>query len=818
MKRPLALKVCDRRRFIGNQQATLLQVRNGQDLRSDQGAECASCCRSNPNPREDKQLLAGQVPYWREKEMNEIRRRWTRETQLDENGSRGHQRGQSLIIVVFAFIGILALVGLSIDLGLVYVERVRVGRAADATALAAVAELPLEQAAQMRARDYLRDNGYDPDDFYTRVVINPGADDVVIAGPEEVDANTVIWIDTAFSRDTSTPFPTNVDTSDRIRITIRKQVRMTFLQFIGWHQLPVQASAEAENISNLDVVIVYDHSGSMEFDTLCYECWTPDGQDGCTEDDGCIHPLPWAQSPTSPPATPDHCRTGNNYGNENRGGRTYTHTDEYYQDTGNSRYYIVIEAEEYSSYNELADYHDWAYTPYRTYWVIQRNDGVNSSGRDPRGAYISHHPYANYQNVQGSFGVSCQWSAVNGPGANCRNGLSGGPFPAPRVDYKFQVPASTTYYVWLRGQGGGWGGTADNHIFWGLDGSVLGQEDGFDVGAGYDGAAWGNWDWRRLSLNEGQGYTNADYQVYLPAGTHTLHLWGGGAGFDVDRIVVTTDSNLPDGMQNAPANNARTDWACEPCDPRFGGYPGGEHLANNWWLPDCNVGANPDQRLDPIYGGEQPIRDALSAAMNFIGKMDFRLDQIGYVRYESSSETANELECLRRPGWGPELCPVDADGDDVADRIEDTVIFQLNATQAGGGTNMAGGMEDGIDVLSTQGGHFGRPGAAHIMVLMTDGEANERPNNYCDDEDLWPDNSGSDSENRAKDCVIYYANEARDNGIVIYTISLGYGADLEIMEEVADITGGEHRWAPNPTTLDAIFDELFERIFLRLVD
>jgi Flp pilus assembly protein TadG len=305
--------------------------------------------------------------------MNEIRRRWTRETQPDENGSRRLERGQSLIIVVFAFMGILALVGLSIDLGLVYVERVRAGRAADATALAAVAELPLEQAAQMRARDYLRDNGYDPDGANTRVVINPGADDEVVTGPDEVDAITVIWIDTAFSRDTSTPFPTNLNTSDRIRITIKKQVRMTFLQFIGWHQLPVQASAEAENISNLDVVIVYDHSGSMEFDTLCYECWVPHGAPGelpggnpCTQDDGCIFPLQWAQSPTSPPATPNHCAGWDRAtGTFNCGSYTSTGAPSGYQknncnyrNTSTGRLYFVIEAEEYSSYSELADYHD----------------------------------------------------------------------------------------------------------------------------------------------------------------------------------------------------------------------------------------------------------------------------------------------------------------------------------------------------------------------------------------------------------------------------------------------------------------------------
>ncbi|RLC83893.1 MAG: hypothetical protein DRJ03_15755, partial [Chloroflexi bacterium] len=134
-------------------------------------------------------------------------------------------------------------------------------------------------------------------------------------------------------------------------------------------------------------------------------------------------------------------------------------------------------------------------------------------------------------------------------------------------------------------------------------------------------------------------------------------------------------------------------------------------------------------------------------------------------------------------------------------------------TRAGGSTNIAGGMLGGIDVLSTQGGHYGRPGAAHVMVLMTDGEANVTPNSYCDDDpNLWP----NDSVN-AKDCVMYYAHDARDNAIVVYTISLGWGADRELMEAVADTTGGFHRWAPTSDKLDAIFEELFKRIFLRLI-
>ena len=147
--------------------------------------------------------------------------------------------------------------------------------------------------------------------------------------------------------------------------------------------------------------------------------------------------------------------------------------------------------------------------------------------------------------------------------------------------------------------------------------------------------------------------------------------------------------------------------------------------------------------------------------------------------------------------------------------INNTVIAELDATSAGGNTNIAGGILDGIEVLSTDAGHYGRPGAAHIMVLMTDGEANQQPNSYCDDNpDLWP----NDSEG-AKDCVIYYAMEARDNGIVIYTISLGWGADLDLMTEVAELTGGE-TFVARPATrdnLDVIFEELFEKIFLRLI-
>src|SRR6185503_4596249 len=71
------------------------------------------------------------------------------------------QKGQSIIIFTFAFIGLIAMLGLALDLGLVYIEKVKVNRTADAAALAAVVELPYEQDTINRAIDYIQLNGYD---------------------------------------------------------------------------------------------------------------------------------------------------------------------------------------------------------------------------------------------------------------------------------------------------------------------------------------------------------------------------------------------------------------------------------------------------------------------------------------------------------------------------------------------------------------------------------------------------------------------------------------------------------------------------------
>ncbi len=711
------------------------------------------------------------------------------------------QRGQSIILVALGVFTLLAFVGLAVDLGLYYSERVKIVRAVDAAALAAAPELPLESAAHTRALEFLRDNGYDSEDPATRVGINC----LPNSCPSGEGADTVIILETASFRDMNLPPAQQVNTANRIRVIVRQRVPVIFMRFIGFDSLWVSASATAENINNLDIVIVFDRSGSMEFDTLCYGCWQK--QSGIPYPGGLIYPLPWNGPPNGPPA---HC------------GATQEFTYSGYK-------YYYIEAEEYSRASN--PYNRYLYVPYYTYWVMQREPGDGASGRDSRGAYIMHMPYSDHETpvtYSPGYGVTCRETAVNNNGqckasgytqCYCKTDVPGGPFPAPRVDYDFTILTTGNYYIWVRGQAQStWrlcsdanASCIDRRFYWNVDGGNIQASPDFPRGTGYNGASSGSWGWRRLN--------NTAFS-WTAGSQHTLRIWAGGAGFAIDRIVITTNPNGLDTNGNPPSDvsrtgvwsNGRTDWACSPCDARFGGYPGGCGQSTCAYSPNCNSGPNPDRRKDDIYDDEQPIRAAIEAAKRFVGMLDYKYDQIGYVSYASDVTVRSELQCLRR--LGAQGCTPSV--------ITGTVIAQLDATTAGGATNIGGGIQKGIEVLSTMSGHYGRPGAAHIMILMTDGRPNQTPDNICYTYNLIQKYGltvpSNDSERKGMECTLYYAERARNNSIVIYTITLGDSADFELMETVANITGGVHRNADRPEKLNQIFDELYERIFLRLVE
>lgn len=269
--------------------------------------------------------------------------------------------------------------------------------------------------------------------------------------------------------------------------------------------------------------------------------------------------------------------------------------------------------------------------------------------------------------------------------------------------------------------------------------------------------------------------------------------------------------------------------ACDQCNPLYGDVVTGR----------C------DNTQDDMFDDHQPIRAAKEAAKNFVRRMQARFDQVGFVEYDTAAFIARELNCILTPARGQDRMPEGPLGvwDDAAwqwcydhqltpdgqydpsgdwrpsdDVTHGSIIGAIESMRASGQTNIADGIQLGILTLTTATGHYGRPNAAKFMVLMTDGQANRYPNDECHAEDLWPDNSGDAYQVRARDCVVYYANRARNSGISIFTIGLGINADHELLQDVADRTGGEYFFAPKAKDLDRIMQEIADKIFLRLVE
>lgn len=228
----------------------------------------------------------------------------------------GAEKGQSLIILVFSFIGLVALLGLGIDAGMVYIEQTSLSRAVDAAALSGVTELNNEEEAALRAIEYLGLNNYDLADsnIYIRGCVsdinnyfnadgswcgtegcgddnNPNQmvnvpDNVSdpnwyypyqIANPNDANVTNIFQINTyVYQSDHASacnPAAGVLGEANKIGITGTVKVDMNFFQLLGRPAVNVVYHAVAQNLDSIDAAIVLDRSGSMEFDPVCYGCW-----------------------------------------------------------------------------------------------------------------------------------------------------------------------------------------------------------------------------------------------------------------------------------------------------------------------------------------------------------------------------------------------------------------------------------------------------------------------------------------------------------------------------------------------------------------
>ncbi len=153
------------------------------------------------------------------------------------------ERGQSIIIIAFSFIGLLAFIGLAVDLGILLIGMSHLKQAVDASALAAAAQYKSGvQSAQITdsANEFLRMNGVDLGNVTAKV---------------ETCATAIVPHDPELCTDPPRKL---------VRVTASAQVNFVFLPIIGIDHTTISASSIAEAAA-MDVVLVIDISESMTY-------------------------------------------------------------------------------------------------------------------------------------------------------------------------------------------------------------------------------------------------------------------------------------------------------------------------------------------------------------------------------------------------------------------------------------------------------------------------------------------------------------------------------------------------------------------------
>jgi hypothetical protein len=165
------------------------------------------------------------------------------------------QRGQALILIAVAFVGLAAFIGLAVDAGILFTDIGHLRRAVDAASLAA--------AGQFR-------EGWD------LVTLTASARQVLALNEMNV-ASAGVKVETC---DTNPGDLELCYTPQRKMVRVRADLPVTFafLPIIGFNSVTIHANAVSEAAS-LDIVLAIDTSDSQSYDAACGDAADDGGQD-----------------------------------------------------------------------------------------------------------------------------------------------------------------------------------------------------------------------------------------------------------------------------------------------------------------------------------------------------------------------------------------------------------------------------------------------------------------------------------------------------------------------------------------------------------
>ena len=165
------------------------------------------------------------------------------------------ETGQSIVLLAFGFIALVAFVGITTDVSLMFVRYATLRRAVDSASIAAATQLRQGSdyaSVRLAAQQFI--------DFHGMENYN-------------VEVNTCQSVDTAHEDYSEL---CTEDQRKLVKVYARGRMPTVFLKLIGWDSFPLDVTAISETAA-LDVVLMMDVSESMLQETT-YEDWARIGQ------------------------------------------------------------------------------------------------------------------------------------------------------------------------------------------------------------------------------------------------------------------------------------------------------------------------------------------------------------------------------------------------------------------------------------------------------------------------------------------------------------------------------------------------------------
>ena len=209
----------------------------------------------------------------------------------------------------------------------------------------------------------------------------------------------------------------------------------------------------------------------------------------------------------------------------------------------------------------------------------------------------------------------------------------------------------------------------------------------------------------------------------------------------------------------------------------------------------------------PIYPFHA-MKNGVTLFTQFLGGLEFG-DHIGLVTYDDSSRVESVLNddgVSETVNLGDEL---------ITNNYTDinTIQRHKQASHYAPYTGMGYGIRDARELLSSH----GRAGARPTILVMTDGNANRSPSNWSLPGSWdWDDVTDFDGDGQAdyqtgdrhKQYALWQAVEAANLGYTVHTMTVGEGADRDLMRAIAKACNGISIDAPGGATIEEMRSQL----------